>query len=484
MDGENKIVELKLEDILPNRFQPRISFNDDDLTELASSIREHGVLQPITVRPLGNKYEIIMGERRYKASKLAGKTTIPAIIKNLNDNDSAEVALVENIQRQDLTAIEEAICYKRILDAGYLTQESLAIKLGKTQSTIANKLRLLSLDEEVQRALLDKSITERHARSLLKLDNKEAQKNMLTRIIAERLTVRKTDEEIDKMNKSGKTNIPNNVIEDTEIETLDFDEKGENMTTFSQPSQTTMSVTQDVGSNFNIPTSPIMEEEPQETSQVQHSFFDNNIDNPGFMNVDNIIANAQDINVVKPVKDLNNVFLPPRSDDAEGDSKDLLRPGKFLNILNDEEENKVAKNVPTEENFDFNSYFAPVFTDEPVSAVHEEPVTTPVVPIVETDASNIFTPIEDNFSVPELDQKTEEKPIVEEPIDIYKGPTEEQLSTIQEKKQSTVISNDMRLVINTIRECANRLEDAGYIVDLEEIDFEDSYQAIFKINKM
>ena len=154
MNEERKVEQLKVSDILPNRFQPRIKFNESSINELSDSIKEHGVIQPIVVRTIGDKYEIIAGERRYKASVLAGKETIPAIVTSLNDKDSAEVALIENVQRQDLTPIEEAISYKKILDMGYLTQEQLAQKLGKNQSTIANKIRLLNLDEDVQEALL------------------------------------------------------------------------------------------------------------------------------------------------------------------------------------------------------------------------------------------------------------------------------------------------------------------------------------------
>ena len=201
MDFEKKVVELDVNDILPNRFQPRIKFNEDSINELCDSIREHGVIQPIVVRKMGDKFEIIAGERRFKASLLAGKMTIPAVVTELNDKDSAEVALIENVQRRDLTPIEEAISYKKILDMGYLTQEDLAIKLGKTQSTVANKLRLLNLTEDVQEALLEEKISERHARSLLKLTNPAQQREMLENIITNRLTVRKTDDAIAKVLK-------------------------------------------------------------------------------------------------------------------------------------------------------------------------------------------------------------------------------------------------------------------------------------------
>ena len=186
MQTEKKVVELNLSDVLPNRFQPRIKFDENAINELAISIQKYGVIQPIVVRQIGNKYEIIAGERRYKASKIAGKQTIPAIISELNDKDSVEIALIENVQREDLTPIEKAISYKKILDMGYINQEELAQKVGKTQSTIANTLRLLNLTDDVQEALLENKISERHARSLLKLKDSKQQIEMLNKIIKER----------------------------------------------------------------------------------------------------------------------------------------------------------------------------------------------------------------------------------------------------------------------------------------------------------
>ena len=227
MEAEKQVQNLPLEDVLPNRFQPRIKFSEESIEELANSIREHGVIQPIVVRRIGDKYEIIAGERRYKASQLAGKDTIPAIITNLDDNDSAEIALLENIQRENLTPIEEAISYKKILDMGY-TQEALAKKIGNTQSTIANKVRLLNLTDEVQEALLENKISERHARSLLRVTDPTLQVLMLGQIIKGRYTVRKTDEEIEKLLK-GELNMSDN----NEMKTI-------------------------------IPTSKIYEEEPQQ----------------------------------------------------------------------------------------------------------------------------------------------------------------------------------------------------------------------------
>ena len=205
MKMEENVLQVNIDDIIPNRFQPRLSFDEQGLKELASSIKEHGIIQPLVLRKLGNKYEIIAGERRYKASVMAGLTKVPAVISNIDDNSSAEIALVENIQRRNLTPIEEARSYKNLLDKGY-TQEQLAQKMGISQSSVANKLRLLNLDESVQQALLEGKISERHARSLLILDDKVKEKEWLARIINERLTVRQLDQELKKIKQAEQSN--------------------------------------------------------------------------------------------------------------------------------------------------------------------------------------------------------------------------------------------------------------------------------------
>lgn len=196
---EEKDVKLILiDDIVPNRFQPRQIFGEKELNELADSIKQHGIIQPLILRPLGDKFEIIAGERRYKAATIAGLSNVPAIILEKNDDESAEIAIVENIQRKNLTPIEEAKSYKKLLNKG-LTQEEIAQKLGVAQPTIANKLRLLNLTEEVQDALLHNKISERHARGLLRLESPTQQIDMLNKIINEKINVKTTEEEIDKL---------------------------------------------------------------------------------------------------------------------------------------------------------------------------------------------------------------------------------------------------------------------------------------------
>ena len=231
MNGmEKEIVEVALDDIIPNRFQPRLSFDENGLNELAESIRQHGIIQPLVLRKVADKYEIIAGERRYKAAYIAGLTKVPAVIINLNDNESAEVAIVENIQRRNLSPIEEAKSYKKLLDRGYLTQDQLAGRMGKTQATISNKLRLLNLDEKVQDALLNNKISERHARSLLRVEDKEEQRKLLDEIINNRLNVRDTEELINR--KLGK--VTDNFIPVNGLSNLNQEKETNNVEEFME----------------------------------------------------------------------------------------------------------------------------------------------------------------------------------------------------------------------------------------------------------
>lgn len=189
------IVELDLNSIEVNPFQPRTSFNEESLRELASSIKELGVIQPITVRKLDfNKYQLVSGERRYRASKLIGFETIPSYIRIANDQETLEMALVENIQRLDLDPIEIALSYQRLIEEIHVTQEELSDRVGKNRSTIANYLRLLKLDPIIQTGMRDGFISMGHGRALINIENLNDQLDIYEKIITQKLSVRATEE--------------------------------------------------------------------------------------------------------------------------------------------------------------------------------------------------------------------------------------------------------------------------------------------------
>ncbi len=207
---KDEIFELPLEELRPNPYQPRKNFDEEALSELASSIKEHGVFQPIIVKKSIKGYEIIAGERRFRASKLAGKETIPAIVRDFTDEEMMEIALLENLQRENLDAIEEALAYKSMLEKLEITQDDLARKVGKSRSHITNMLGLLRLPTEVKQMVSEHKLTMGHARMLSKLENEEKVKELASKIVNEGLTVRDAETlgnqpEIEKKNKVVRT---------------------------------------------------------------------------------------------------------------------------------------------------------------------------------------------------------------------------------------------------------------------------------------
>ena len=193
-DLVGNIVEIPIEDIYPNANQPRTHFDEKALQELAESIKVLGIIQPITVRKDGAKFEIISGERRYRASKMAGLKEIPAYVRLVNDQELLEMALVENIQREDLDAIEVALTYQRLLEEIGLTQEALSQRVGKERSTITNSIRLLKLNPDVQQAIRNGDISAGHGRAILSLENSEDQQALFKQIVNNRLSVRQAEE--------------------------------------------------------------------------------------------------------------------------------------------------------------------------------------------------------------------------------------------------------------------------------------------------
>lgn len=190
---KNSIIEIKITDIEANEMQPRKAFDDSTLAELSESIKEHGVVQPIIVRRSGNSYQIVAGERRWRASRMAGEKTIPAIVKECSNLEVMELALIENLQREDLNAIEEAMAYKALIEEYNMTQEEISRKIGKSRPVIANHLRLLQLPQEIKDMIAEGKITQGHARALLAIAGEKRQMGVAERIITGQLNVRQVE---------------------------------------------------------------------------------------------------------------------------------------------------------------------------------------------------------------------------------------------------------------------------------------------------
>lgn len=545
---DNKEIKiLHIDDVLPNRFQPRIQFDEKAINELAESIKVHGVIQPIVVRKISDKYEIIAGERRYKASVLAGKTNIPAIITTLDDRESAEIALIENVQRQNLTPIEEAISYKKILDMGYLNQITLGEKLGKTQSTIANKLRLLNLNDNVQEALMENKISERHARSLLRLTS-DMQIMMLNRIIAERLTVRKTDEEIEKLLIDNPKKIKSSSEPVKEMSENMNDETLYDLNIPSEPIIDTVEVpvmpTLET-IDFDIPISVEKEEiiEPMISPEPLHINPTEEI-NPGFMNIEKIEEEAEDIyKQPEPIADLdrlmdtsnnpviNDTVSPMQNTDfikpnTETTPADVPGGGKFFTMFTREEDQnpEFVKDIESkelnmdfqvpkiEETFNFTGFqnetidtsvkqptlLEPIIPAEPTVSL--EPLPMEEQPLLEPDKldntmdfTQTFKPFslnDDNSFINDTTFEQQPEPMVTvEPIaapyPTIEPITYDEMGEIEVKlpSQQKLATADLKTVINTIRECAATIEHFGFTIDTEEIDLENKYLVTFTIDK-
>ncbi len=517
-----KVVDLDLNDILPNRFQPRIKFNEDAIIELSESIKEHGVIQPIIVRPIGDKYEIIAGERRYKASILAGRDTIPAIISSFNDKDSAEVALIENVQRRDLTPIEEAVSYKKILDMNYLTQEQLAVKLGKSQSAIANKIRLLNLCDEVQEALLEEKISERHARSLLKLKETEKQKSMLKRIIEERLTVRKTEEEIEKMN-TFITNPIDDVTTNNDNPTMNS--QNPSGQTESKPldmQSLLMSETQKQAAAVDaamaqpvVQPQPSVMSEPVSVSQPSVNPTPVETTQSPLPAVDLVSSGMPSTPIVETPTIASPSMIAPDSPSTT--------PMPMFTVPQIDPQNSQPSTVAEEKPFNMADLLATPAqrsTTETSSTPFVAPTsvgstqtistpaapapqsssfgaqTIPATPILEQTLPTSFMPdpvrAEDNNSEGDTVVAISSTPSTpnesrsEEKVDIQPiiiTDYNKQYDPVLPASAQPVEKVDFKQIINLIRELNNTIEKCGYTIETEEYDLEKEYQVVFKINK-
>jgi len=466
MNIEKNILEVPIEDIIPNRFQPRLTFNEEGLNELSDSIKQHGIIQPLVVRKLGDKYEIIAGERRYKAATQAGLTKVPVIISDIDDNKSAEVALVENIQRRNLTAIEEAKSYKNLLDRGYLTQEQLASKMGVSQSSIANKLRLLNLDAEVQDALLNEKISERHARALLSLETKEDQRKWLQRILNERLTVRQLDLELKKLKEK------NNAEEDGDIPLVNINPNIDAILNNAEDINV-VRAPHDVASMLIPDESIVVEEKKEETvsvptinqeQKVPNKFFnfleDEQVnmdieDNDEIINTIDSIPNEIPAPINTPIEEAVNLNNVEVLDDLDSSISSLEPVKETPNIL----ENNIYEQPIMESDDDIDT-FKNIFFGPAPSIDELEEITTPA-------QNNIIEEVSPSISENIID-----------PMDsVFK------LEPDYEEKQDELAGTDLKSAINVFRNTIENLNNKGFSIEMEEADLEDIYHITIKINK-
>lgn len=494
MNLESGVLQVHIEDIIPNRFQPRLTFDEQGLKELSDSIREHGIIQPLVLRKLGDKFEIIAGERRYKAAQIAGLTTVPAVIANIDDNKSAEVALVENVQRRDLTAIEEARSYKSLLDKGYLTQEQLAKRMGLSQPSIANKLRLLNLDEEVQQALLEEKISERHARTLLTLQDKAAQKEWLHRIINERLTVRQLDMELKKIKESeddgGDVPIVSSIpsIEDIKANAMDIGMANR------------LESTQKVEQLETLDTPETLD--TLDMNPINNQGF-NNISNPSPFPTYNSMNNNQsnsfttattipEFNIATP--NSASTFVPNENLTPISNDNKFFGGNDFLSSPQPNNNSMFNQNNGLNETTGgFEVFDAPTndnsFITQPQKSL-EPSIPTPATPMSSMEMNN-NTPFSSTFDMSPSNKfftPTPEIPrdiTIENNNDTMVDPMSAVDKLMGNNSNSSSNSGKMELkdAIAEIRTAIEGLGDKGFFIDVEEIDFDSNYQITMRIHK-
>ena len=486
-NNENEVVYLYLDDIIPNRFQPRQVFDEKALKELAVSIKEHGVIQPIIVRNIGNKYEIIAGERRYKASALAGLTKIPAIVRNLDDKESSKVALLENLQRKNLNPIEEARTYQKILELDQMTQEELAKTMGKSQSAVANKLRLLSLSDDVQDALLKEKISERHARALLAVDNQEKQKHLLNKIIANKMTVRELEEEINPKPKEKIATAdiekllnrePVSVNENTSVNVpslsnlnLDNNNSAKVVPTSNPSINTSMPNNSDIDIDYSTPPK-FIDYGDEKIADIQDPLLKSTASSE--LNLDELRNNAQDINVKeeKPSMDMDSLLKVNPTDDVQ--PKQSMN-SNFKFFQPDSDDSSVSGGQTSQASMPSNNNQSALdaLLSSSVTPTNNTPTSDSLL-----NVNKGGNQVEEKNEVPYLD--TYNNPFAHNPI--FSDDVEKIMGKKIEEGQE-IPKLDFNDCLDVVRDAVKRIEQSGFKVESEEMNFEKNYQIVIKIAK-
>ena len=456
MQSNEEVVYLYLDDIIPNRFQPREVFDERPLKELAVSIKEHGVIQPIIVRKVNDKYEIIAGERRYKASALAGLTKIPAIIRDLDDKETSKVALLENLQRENLNPIEEAKTYQKILELDQMTQEELAKTMGKSQSAVANKLRLLSLPEEVQDALLKENISERHARTLLNLKTPQEQKDMLKKIMDERLTVRQVENLIKGDSKEEEKEVLNLNENKSNTEVLDLP-KSEDVPTESNYIPINPIMPNFDGENNDLNT-PILTNIPSNTSELNQD--DDEGEQPKFINFGEI-SKEDDTDSLDESNDNTSIDIDKLKEEANDINSTLSSENEGLDSLLKIGSPTDIDNSDDKDTSEF-KFFSPAR-----EAIKES----------EKTVSNDKT--EDYFKAPDLVSVNLPDSVQTTNVNGISLSNEDLKLTPDRTREE----NPMNSAIEIIRNSLSQIENMGIKVEKDEMSLENSYQIVIKLEK-
>ena len=466
MNREKEILYINISDIIPNRFQPRLNFDQDSLKDLADSIKQHGVIQPLVVRELADKYEIIAGERRYKASTMAGLQALPVVVVHLSDIESAEVALIENIQRKDLTPIEEAKSYQRVLDLGQMTQEQLAVRMGKSQATIANKLRLLGLSPAVQEALMKEQISERHARSLLSIKDPVEQEKTLKDIINKRMTVRQTDELI--CSRIVEPSLGGNPM---------------NQTPQPEPTPVPEITPQPASPEVGIPElastpAPTLMPEPQVMPEI-----------PVAVPVPTIPTTpVSEIPVIDPLIEPTSTFTTPEPTSVVPESIPSLPPAPSIespgNIPSLDQPVHTPEPMPNIDDLlrvdtaPRPMEPPPIMTPEPIPELIR-PIEEPPVPIGSAPTSSIPVLGTESITNPFSNVPETNIPIVE-PVISNIDFDQEPAGPVD---PNFIAAGDLRAAVNSVRATIKTIEKYGFKVETEELDLEKQYQITIKIDK-
>ncbi|MBQ6135181.1 MAG: ParB/RepB/Spo0J family partition protein [Bacilli bacterium] len=473
-EEKDEVVQLYLDDIIPNRFQPREIFDEKALKELAVSIKEHGVIQPIIVRNVNGKYEIIAGERRYKASALAGLTKIPAIIRDLDDKESSKVALLENLQRKNLNPIEEARTYQKILEIDEMTQEQLAKTMGKSQSSVANKIRLLSLPEEIQQAILKEQISERHARCLLNVSDPNKQKELLQKVMDTKMSVRALEEEVKLLaspeEKKEEEKEEESPLPEIEPNNISFVNTEPLMPTAELPEDTSnygkVTIVQPDGEKMPLENKFINvgaeTEEPEEKEEEEE-----------------VKEEAKEEPKEEPIEPMSVENLVPEITQAESqedkdEKEESMSVASLIPEINIDEEKERAEDLPkkSEKSAALDNLLN---LGNPTSSTPSTEFITPAEKIVKADEENTKEKNSDYFQLPELSNTDQFN------VDLMNSMDNSAFISSQKEEEKT--SYTPKEAQEKLHNIIEELKKKNVKIEANEMDFEKSYQIIIKIDK-